>query len=174
MESVDITYKILEFFKAGMQYYGKEIALSSYQYFGINHIKDEVDDDDFHFTMQYGYPQSGSIFISFRLPKGTNNLLIDSVDIYALDENEKFTLGIYAPELQVGETNMSFHFGLDMHTTHYSSIDEIGDNPNAYHLIEYALKDLIDAEILGECTDEVPDDSTIIPCCSSTMKKKKL
>ena len=55
-----------------------------------------------------------------------------------------------------------------MGTQEHSSIQEIEENPNALKMLDIAISDLNQAQVLGECRIAVPEGSDRIPCCNST------
>ncbi len=164
--------KIDSFFKAAIAYYGKEIALDSNQYFEIDQIVDREYTKP-RFQIQYGYPQSGSVFLKFELDSPNNSVALTDISINAPRKGEPIYMATFAPEYQpLEELSIRFDFGMDMNTEEHNTITSIMDNPNALRILTAATTDLERAEVLGECRLAVPMDSVLIPCTSATKKRR--
>ena len=172
MESGDnqAAKKIDSFFRTSFKYYGKEIGLTSRQYFGIDQIinQNKDQDDEYNYIMQYGFPQSGCVSMHFTYSQKSNSFIVDSISVYAPPAGENFVMANFAPQTQVGEIGISMNFGIKTGTKKHTSLDEINANPNALKMLDVAISDLSQAQILGECRLEVPEGSERIPCCDCT------
>lgn len=164
--------KITDFWRKSLKYYGKEIALDSNQYFGIDQIRNDENLQkgicDYH--VQYGFPQSGCITLNFSFKKEDKSFSIDKITVYAPPKDKEFIIANFAPQADFGGLNVSANFGADMETKGHTSIAEISQNPNALNMLDFAIGDLEKAEVLGECRLEVPIGSEQIPMCHSTNK----
>lgn len=162
--------KIEQFFKTGLKYYGKEVGLISNQHFSIEQIRDleKNQEGSYNYMMQYGFPQSGCVSMNFSYFQKTNSFTIDKISVYAPPIGENIMMANFAPQFQEGPVGISVSFGMNIGTQKHTSIREIEENPNALKMLDIAISDLNQAQILGECGLAVPADSDRIPCCNST------
>ena len=166
--------KITSFFRKSFEYYGKEIALESNQHFGIDQILNEEKQKqgEYNYHIQYGFPSSGCVSMNFSYSKESDSFSIDEITVYAPPADKEMVMATFAPQSQVGEVNISANFGLDMGTEEHKSISSIANNPNALKMLEIAINDLGQAEILGDCRVAVPIGSELIPCTNSTNRPR--
>lgn len=166
--------KIDSFFRTALKYYGKEIGLTSNQIFSIDQIcsSDKVQEGEYKYKIQYGFPQSGCVSMNFSYSQKSNSFIIDKISVYAPPIGENIIMANFAPQLQEGPIGINVNFGIDMGTQEHSSIQKIEENPNALKMLDIATSDLNKAQVLGECRTAVPKGSDRIPCCSSTHISK--
>lgn len=165
--------KITSFLRKSFGYYGKELTLESNQHFGIDQILNKKKQQgEYNYHIQYGFPSSGCISINVSYSKESNSFYIDEIAVYALPADKEMVMATFVPQSQVGEINISASFGLDMGTEEHKSISSIAANPNALKMLDIAINDLSQAQILGECSCIVPIGSDRIPCCNSTNISK--
>lgn len=167
--------KIEDFWRKSLKYYGKEIVLGSNQYFSIDQIRngENLQMGIYDYRIQYGFPQSGCITIDFSFDEDSKSFSINNIIVYAPPADKEFVVANYAPQVTLGEMNVSANFGIDMHTEKHASIEAISQNPNALNMLDFASDDLDKAEVLGECRVVVPSGSEIIPMCNCTNKPYK-
>lgn len=167
--------KIEDFWRKSLKYYGKEIVLGSNQYFSIDQIRngENLQMGIYDYRVQYGFPQSGCITLDFSFDEESKSFSINNITVYAPPADKEFVVANYAPQVTLGEMNVSANFGIDMHTEKHTSIETISQNPNALNMLAFASDDLDKAEVLGECGLEVPLGSKKIPMCNSTNKPYK-
>ena len=167
-----VNEKINKFFYKAFEYYGKEIALESNQYFSIDQIVDEEKQQqgEYQYRIQYGYPSSGCVSMKFCYSEKNDSGSITEVTVDAPPADKEMIIATFAPQSQINGIKISANFGLDMGTVQHKSLSAIANNPNALKMIDIAISDLCQAEILGECGIVVPADSNLIPCSNSTNK----
>lgn len=171
----DVEKLLQDFFKESIKYFGKEIAIPSDQYFGIDEIHgDEEKEDETNYSIQWGFSQSGAVFMNFSYNEDKNNFFINGISFYAPPKDDMLLLGTFNQQEKVDEIGVYAHFGLDMGTKEHTKIKEIEANPNAITTLKFAIKDLQDALVLGECNINVPIGSSEIPCCNSVPYPKDL
>ena len=166
--------KIEKFFKTAIKYYGKQIGLNSNQIFTIEQINDAEKEKAgvYSYTIQYGYPQSGCVSLDFRYTKEKNLFTVDKVCIYAPPASKDLVIANFAPQTQIGAVDINVNVGIDNGTLKHSTFSEIEANPNAMKMLDIAILDLNEAQILGECTIVVFEGSKTIPCCESVPISK--
>ncbi len=173
-----IHQKISTFFNVAFQYYGKEISLPSNQFFQIDQLCNEEQEREgkFDYCIQYGFPQSGGIYMNFSYLQKENACCITGIRIYAPAEEDDMAVVNYSSKSQGDGMEIKVQFGIDMNTKEHATIAEIVTNPNAILMLEMANDDLSKAEILGDCKMLVPIGSNRIPCTNSISKpyQKKL
>lgn len=173
-----INQKISTFFNVAFQYYGKEISLPSNQFFQINQLCNEEQEREgnFDYCIQYGFPQSGGIYMNFSYLQAERTCSITGIRIYAPAEEDDMTIANYSSTSQGDGMEIEVQFGIDMNTREHSTIPEIVANPNAILMLEMASDDLSKAEVLGDCKMLAPIGSNRIPCTNSNSKpyQKKL
>lgn len=167
-ENNETSKKIQDFFRAAIKYWGKEISLPSNQFFSVDQIRGED-----RCTIQYGYPQSGGVILDFVLPQGTKPIIIDKISVFAPPIGADISMANFASQLQEGSIGISVNLGMNMGTQEHSSIQNIGENPNALNILDIAADDLNHAEVLGEFRAAVPEESDRIPWCNSTQISKE-
>lgn len=173
MENVDnqAEKKLYNFFNTSLDYYGKEIGLTSGQYFSIYYIRDpdkEQAGED-RYAIQYGFPQSGCVELDFSRSQENNSYTIHKVVVYAPPVGEDIIMTNYAPRSRVGNKVVTAKIGLDMGTQKHTDLDEIVANPNALKMLDIATTDLSQAQILGECNVVAEKGAERIQCCSCTQ-----
>ncbi len=163
--------KITDFWRKSFKYYGKEIALDSNQHFSIDQIcnDENLQNGIYDYQVQYGFPQSGCITLSFSFTEKDKSFSIDKITVYAPPADKEFIVANFAPQT-FGGLSASANFGLDMETKEHTSLAEILQNPNALKMLDFATRDLENAEVLGECRLEALTGSERIPMCHSTNK----
>lgn len=161
--------RINDFFKITLQFYGKEIGITSNQYFGINKIYNKENEQlgEYEYIIQYGFPQSGCVNMNFKYYRKTKSFTLDKISVYAQPANQSYYTANFAPQTQIGETSINMNFGMDTGTQEHTTLDEIENNPNALKMLDSAISDLKQAKILGDCTFVVPKGSNMIPVCTS-------
>ena len=164
--------KIGKLLKIALAYYGKEISLPSTQLFTFDQINDEENsiEGKYNYHIQYGFPQSGCVSMKFSYLEENNSFSINKISVYAPTADKEFVVTNFAPQSDFGAISVSANFGLDMDTKEHTSSVEIEQNPNALKMLDMAINDLSQAEILGECRAEVPIGSDRIPLCNTTNK----
>ncbi len=168
-EDSEVSKKIDSFFKTAIRYFGKEVGLISSQHFGIDQICDpeKEKNGEFRYAIQYGFPQSGCVIMNFGYSKAENVFTIDKISVYAPPIGEDLIMANFGPQLQDGLVGINVNFGMDAGTQEHTSISEIERNPNASKMLDLALTDLSQAQILGACSVSVMSGSRRIPCCNS-------
>lgn len=171
MENKDnqVSKKIDCFFRTALKYYGKEIGLTSNQHFSIEQICDSEKEQcgEYSYMIQYGFPQSDCVIMNFGYSQKANEFTIDRISVYAPPVGENIIMANFAPHLQAGPIGISVNFGMDMGTQEHTSIHEIEENPNALKMLDIAIADLNQAQILGECKLAVSTGSDRISFCNS-------
>lgn len=163
-----IDEKIKKFLIISLKYYGKEIVLSSNQHYSINQIIDEsINNNETKYSIQYGFPQSGCISMIFSYKKEENQIIINKVTVYAPEKDKELLMATFSPQFNDGAFNVKTNIGLDMDTKEYSNPEDIEQNPNALKILDIAISDLEQAQIIGECRVAVPEGNTLIPVCTS-------
>ena len=164
--------KIGKLLKIALAYYGKEISLPTTQHFSFDQINDEKNsiEGKYDYHIQYGFPQSGSVSMGFSYLEDSNSFSINKISVYAPPADKEFVVANFAPQSDFGAISVSANFGLDMNTIEHTSSGEIEQNPNAQKMLDMAINDLSQAEILGECRVAVPIGSDRIPLCNTTNK----
>ncbi len=159
--------KLENFFKTSIKYYGKRISLNSNQHFSIDQLcdLDNNQEENINYVIQYGFPQSGGICMHFTYEKKRNSFTITKVSVYAPAAGKNMVVANFASQSNVGPMNVNINFGLNADTKEHTKLSEIEANPNAMEMIDIAISDLNDAQILGECMLAVPKGSKFIPCC---------
>lgn len=162
--------KIERFFRIALNYYGKEIGLTSNQHFSIDQICDseKAESGEYSYVIQYGFPPSGCVSMGFSYSQKENAFLADKISVFAPPVGENIIMANFAPRFQDGPISISVNCGMDMGTQEHTSMQEIEENPNALKMLDIAIADLSEAQILGECRTAVPAGSERIPCCSCT------
>lgn len=165
--------KVKKFFRIATKYMGKDIAIPSNNTFDINYVVDKQAEMEGirKYTIQYGFPQSGCVYLSFSVMSEENRIGITSLSVYAPPADQEMIIANYNPEIDAGGLGISFKVGLDNGTIEHESLDEIENNPNAMQMLDIAIEDLSKAEVLGECM-EISSDEDIIPCCSTNPYKE--
>lgn len=160
--------KIKEFFNESIKCFGKEIALKSNQEFCINELvnKEKESKGIYSYSIQYGFPQSGCVFIKFEIEGKKGN--ITDVEVHAKPKGESMVTANYSTQIGIEELGVGIKTGLDIGTKKYSGVEEIDENPNALQMLDIAISDLKQALILGDCHLHVLADSDMIPVCDTT------
>lgn len=164
--------KMSKLLKIALAYYGKEISLPSTQLFSFDQINDEESSikGKYNYHIQYGFPQSGCVSMRFSYLEESNSFSISKISVYAPPADKEFVVANFAPQSDFGAISVSANFGLDMDTKKHTSSIEIEQNPNALKMLDMAISDLSQAEVLGECGAVVPIGSDRIPLCITTNK----
>ncbi len=172
VQNTHVKEKIGKLLKIVLGYYGKEVALSSTQYFSFDEITDKENsvDGKYNYQIQYGFPQSGCVIMKFGYSEESNSLSIYEVSVFASMADKEFAVANFASQSNFAELGISANFGLDMNTKKHTSLEEIEQNPNALKVLDMAINDLGQAEILGECRVEVPVGSNRIPVSNAINK----
>ena len=89
--------------------------------------------------------------MKFSYLEENNSFSIDKISVYAPTADKEFVVANFAPQSDFGAISVSANFGLDMDTNEHVSSVEIEQNPNALKMLDMAIIDLSQAEILGEC-----------------------
>ena len=167
-----IREKITDFWRKSFKCYGKEIALDSNQYFSIDQIRNDenLQKGIYDYRVQYGFPQSGCSSLGFSFERESKSFSINKISVYAPPADKDFVVANLAPQTDFGGLSVSANFGLDMSTKKHTTLVEILQNPNALSMLDFAIGDLENAEVLGECKLDVPAGSELIPMCYSTRK----
>ena len=172
MEGVE---KLLQdFFKESIKYFGKEIAIPSNQYFGIDKILDKKNENELKLAIQWGFPQSGAVCMTIKYNIALQNLNFDDFSVHAPPKDDMLLLGTFNQQEQIDEVGVRVDFGLDMGTKKHTKIKEIEANPNAVNMLKSAIKDLQEALVLGECNIDAPVGSSEIPCCNCVPYPKDI
>lgn len=173
--------KLQSFLKSSLKLMGKEIALPSNYYFCINYIADNADDNEEvnSYKIQYGYPQSGSVYVEFYCSINEGVIKIKKYSVHAPRPEDNMTSSAFANIVANQEVkdipglSISFHFGADINTEEYKTLEDINKHPNALDMLTTAITDLNQAEVLGECRLNVPTGSEYIPVTNSVIRKPK-
>lgn len=172
---MDVKTKIEIFVRKSLKCFGSEVALPSNNMFEINEILGDEQNKQ-TYSIQYGFPQSGSVIARFDFLKESRQLIIDSstVTVHAVPEGKEMMIANLSQETSVDELGlgMNINFGLDNGTQEYSGIEEIEKSPNAVKMLDIAINDLDEVQILGDCMVAVPMGSKMIPVTTSTMYRK--
>ena len=163
--------RINDFLLTSLKLFGKEISIPSNQAFEIDAIKE--DDGTNSFSIQYGFPQTGSIYIEFAWIDELKDFIVNEATVYAPEDNQNIVLASFTPQVEIEETNISANFGLDTNTIKYSGLDEIDASSNAIKMLNIAINDLKHATVLRECQIDVPEGSRQIPCTVSVNEDIK-
>lgn len=108
--------------------------------------------------------------MEFSYLEENNSFSIDKISVYAPTSDKEFIIANFAPQYEVNELSINANFGLDMDTKKHTSSIDIEQNPNALKMLDMAINDLSQAEIIGECREAVPIGSDRIPLCNSTNR----
>lgn len=171
-QNAQVTEKMTMLLKFALSFYDKEISLPSNQFFSFDQIIDEKNtrDGEYNYQVQYGFPQSGSVLMNFSYFEESDSFTVDKLSVHAPSADKEFAVANFTPQTDFGGISISANFGLDMKTEEYTSLEDIEQNPNAIKMIDMAIDDLSQAEILGECMVGVPIGSNKIPLCSTSVK----
>lgn len=166
-EHVEAQNKISTFFRTILPFVGCEIGIPSNMFFCINQICEEgTPENEYRYSVQYGFPQSGSVVMNFGYNGKTRQFSIDKISVYAAPKEEtQPVVANFSPRTQVGPMSIKVNFGMDMNTVAHESLSSIEGNKNALGMLDMAISDLSKAKILGECRMCAPEGSTHIPCC---------
>lgn len=172
MATVDVMNKIVLFLKTSFQYAGDEISIASGQYFEMDELVEEDAELDFskkihRFVIQYGFPQSGCIYVDFQLDTERNHMTISEVSVYAPPVGSEVTMADFRPVSNTDGFIVAAHFGLDCGTVQHSGLQAISENENALKIIDIATEDLKGATIIGDCDHIVSSDNGRFPLCCS-------
>lgn len=162
--------KINRFFKATLNCYNKEVGLYSGQSLLIDQIVDENSEDPSvrYYSVQYGFPQSGCVFLNFRYSDDTGKFTITDVSVFAPADGEEVVTANFVEEAEVmEEATVGIKVGADMQTVERVGLEAIEKSHNALQMLDMAIGDLEKAKILGECFIAVPEGSSRIPCVDS-------
>ena len=172
---MDIDSRIKGFFISAMSYYGKEVALTSNQYFGIDQLVGNPNDliGDIQYKIQYGYPQSGCVSMNVNYSQVFGRFRISGVEVYAPPKDMDFVLASAIPETNLEELSINYDFGVPNGSVLHK-LDDIMDNPNAVKMLEYATADLATAEVLGPCHEYADEGSDRVPITTSTRTYKQI
>lgn len=172
--------KLENFLKMSLKYCGKKICLNSYQHFSIDQISNLNKEQlgEYRYMIQYGFSQSGGVSMHINYSPKSNSVTIDKVAVYAPPIRDNIIMANFAPQTQVEEINVGVNIGIDTGTEKHTTLSEIEANPNAMQMLDIAILDLSQAQILGKCTTIVADGSELIPCCNcvhiSNTKRKRM
>lgn len=164
--------KISDFWKKSVKYYGKEIALDSKNSFVICQIRNDENlrKGIYNYQIQYGFPQSGCITLSFSFREKNKSFSIDEITIYAPQADKEFILAHFDPQTNIDELKIKERYAIDVGIKSHTTLPEIAQNSNALNMLNFAIGDLEKAEVLGECRADMPLWSKQIPICHSTNK----
>ncbi|MBR3145843.1 MAG: hypothetical protein IKF47_01125 [Bacilli bacterium] len=172
--------KAKQFLKTSLRYYDKEIAIPSNRVFSITELLNERDAHNHKtaFIIQYGFPQSGAVCLSFILDTSSEkpHATITDFSIYTQPADKNLVVANFSTKNQnsiLDELNIDNSFGLDTKTVKFSSYEEIDNNPNALHMIDMAIDDLNNALVLGDCRECSSIGSDRIPYCNTVPYPEK-
>ena len=126
-------------------------------------------ENDMVFNIQWGFPNSGGVFIKFNY----SQKCLTVIDVYAPPKGENILLTSIAPKETIAslpEVGVTLQFGIDSGCEKHQTLDEIAANPNALEMLDIAIKDLENAEVIGNCS-EVSNDSERIPISCSCLSR---
>lgn len=171
-KNIHVAEKIKKLLEIVLSYYGKEIALSSVQHFSFDQIIDEENSiqGKYKYHIQYGFPQSGCVNMIINYRKDVNSFSVDKISVYAPTSDKDFVVTNFIPQFELDNLNVSENFGVDIGTIEHTSSIDIEQNPNAMKMLDMAINDLSQAEVLGKCEQEAPIGSQEIPICISINK----
>ena len=155
---------IIRFVNAANSVKDKEIGL--YQTSHFDYVGDKQDETGEFYHIQYGWPQSGCVWVKFAI---TNDKKVLDKSLLCWPENEygfapaivsccintqpkgkQLMMGNFAPKNEIMPgLSINIDFGIDTGTERFSTLEEIGNNLNAIRLLEIATGDLKNAEIYG-------------------------
>ncbi len=162
--------KVERFFKTAINYYGKDIAIPSDQFFCIDQVVDpeKVSQGVTPYRVQYGFPKTGAIRVDFSYSDDQDELVIDGVKVFAIPAKHGKDMFTSYPHVEKDVYGVHINVGLDNSTVEHTTLQAIDDNPNAVQFIDTATADLMQAVVLGDCALNVEEGSEFIPCsCSS-------
>lgn len=154
--------KIISFCLAAMKYIGKEITLPSNEHFIIDCVIDEekAKNGKYDYMIHYGFPQSGCIVMKAELSTKSNSCSVSSITVYAPQKEGDIIMTDFDP--QIGTS-------VNLVTPEHSDISKTDENPNALFMLDIAIYDLNNAQVIGKCSRLAVPGSTHIPCCNSTQ-----
>ena len=168
-QNVQVSEKIKKIVCYSLGFMGKKILIRSTQVFDFcqknyenNQVQDKID-----YSIQYGFPQSGSVIIGFSYYKEKNSISVNKISVYTQPADKEFVVANFAPQYDLGVGELNVNFGFDMCTKQYTGLEEIGKNPNALKMLDMFINDLSQAEVIGECNLTVPVGSNEIPLCDA-------
>ena len=133
---------------------------------------------EYRYVIKYGFPQSGCVNMYFNYLQKSNAVTVDKISVYAPPVGKNIIMANFAPQIQIGDIDISMNLGVNSGTQEHTSFTDIDANPNALKILDIAILDLSQAQILGECMVDVPEESNNIPCCDcihiSDTKGKKI
>lgn len=156
-----VSQALAEFLNISASYIGKEIELQSKQPFFISYnIEDETMP---RYQFQYGWPQSGSVFLSI-ITDGKYKNQVFRVSVTAPSADKEFVTATFSEKKDFARSlSVDVGFGIDMSFNKHTTFAEIEANPNAMRMIELATQDLSKAVVLGESHECVPEGETRLP-----------
>lgn len=92
--------KATTFFRNSLQYYGKEIALDTNQFFSIEQIVNDenLQNGIYDYQVQFGFPQSGCVSLKFSYSESEQSFSINGITVYALSADKEFMVANFAPK----------------------------------------------------------------------------
>lgn len=156
---------IIRFVNAANSVRDKEIGLQKTSLF--DYIGQKQDETGSYYNIQYGWPQSGCVSVSFAMTNDKavleKSLLrwpadedgyspaVVSCSVNTQPEGEQIIMANFADKNEImPELSMNIGFGINTGTEEYTTLEEIGNNPNAIKLLEIAAGDLERAEVYGD------------------------
>ena len=182
---------IIRFLNAANLVRDKEIGLrntSNFDYIGL-----KSDETGSYYNIQYGWPQSGCVSVSFAMTNDKavldKSLLrwpadedgyspaILSCSVNTQPEGEQIIMANFAPKTKtMPELSINIDFGINTGTEEYTTLEEIGNNPNAIKLLGIAADDLERAEVYGDFDYRtvICSDGTVQLCQASKAEPKEM
>lgn len=156
---------IIRFLNAANSVKDKEIGLHQTSHF--DYIGKKQDETGDYYNIQYGWPQSGCVSVSFAITNDKDVLeqsllswpanehgyapAIVSCSINTQPKGEQIMMANFAPKNEIMPgLSINVDFGIDTGTEEFTTLEEIGNNPNAIRLLEIATGDLKTAEVYGD------------------------
>lgn len=170
-----VTNYINEFLKTSLKLYGKEIGLSSGEFYTFDFINNGKENEgELQYSIQYGFPQSGCVFLNFSFFKGTNRFTITDVSVYAPSDDKPLESVKASFTDQDGAVSVSINAGLDCDTKENVGVSGISSSHNATDFLKMALDDIASARVLGECFLAVRENSERIPCVDAHKLEEEI
>lgn len=174
--------KLEAFIKFSMLLYGKEFELPSNNFFSFSKVlkDEELPEGVERYTIQYGYPQSGGVFITFDWEANNEKTFkVIRTSVNAIDgkteptenNNDAKAVNNIIQDLKIPGITITSDFGENLGAKSFDGIEEIAKNPNATKMLDDALNDLTKARVIQPCRIEEANDE--IQIAASIRKTPK-
>ena len=183
---------IIRFVNAANSVRNKEIGLKNTSIF--DYIGQKSDETGWYYNIQYGWPQSGCVSVSFAVtndkdvleqsliscwPAGEDGYApaVVSCSVNTQPKDKQIIVANFAPKTEIMPgVSINIDFGIDTGTEEYTTLEEIGNNPNAIKLLGIATGDLENAEVYGDFDYKtvIRSDGTVQFCQAGKAEPKEM